>query len=59
MSETFSFDAWMARRRRMLDLTQRELAAHTNCALALFGGATAMRIQANSQADLWAASQSE
>jgi predicted ATPase/DNA-binding XRE family transcriptional regulator len=34
MSETFSFGEWMARRRRTLDLTQRELAAQTNCALA-------------------------
>ena len=34
MSETFSFGAWMARRRKALDMTQRELAARTNCALA-------------------------
>ncbi len=34
MSETFSFGAWMAQRRKTLDITQRELAAHTNCALA-------------------------
>jgi len=34
MSETFSFGEWMARRRRTLDMTQRELAVQTNCALA-------------------------
>src|SRR5260221_8435254 len=34
MSETFSFGAWMARRRKTLDITQRELAAQINCALA-------------------------
>jgi len=34
MRETFSFGEWMAQRRRTLDLTQRELAAQTNCALA-------------------------
>ncbi|MBC8159681.1 MAG: helix-turn-helix domain-containing protein, partial [Roseiflexaceae bacterium] len=34
MSETFSFGTWLALRRKALDLTQRALAAHTNCALA-------------------------
>src|SRR5262245_42634458 len=34
MSETFSFGEWMAQRRRALDMTQRELAAQANCALA-------------------------
>jgi predicted ATPase/transcriptional regulator with XRE-family HTH domain len=34
MSETFSFGEWMAQRRRTLDMTQRELAARTNCAVA-------------------------
>jgi predicted ATPase/transcriptional regulator with XRE-family HTH domain len=34
MSETFSFGEWVAQRRRTLDMTQRELAAQTNCALA-------------------------
>ncbi len=34
MSATFSFGAWLALRRKALDLTQRALAAHTNCALA-------------------------
>jgi transcriptional regulator with XRE-family HTH domain len=34
MSETFSFGAWMAQRRKTLDITQRELAAQINCALA-------------------------
>src|SRR5215212_1250202 len=34
MSATFSFGEWLALRRKALDLTQRALAAHTNCALA-------------------------
>jgi predicted ATPase/transcriptional regulator with XRE-family HTH domain len=34
MSEVFSFGEWMALRRKALGMTQRELAACTNCALA-------------------------
>lgn len=32
--ETYSFGDWLAQRRKSLDLTQRELAAQTHCALA-------------------------
>jgi predicted ATPase/transcriptional regulator with XRE-family HTH domain len=34
MSTIVSFGGWVARRRKLLDLTQRELAAHANCAVA-------------------------
>ncbi len=34
MSTIVSFGEWIARRRRLLDLTQREVAARANCALA-------------------------
>jgi class 3 adenylate cyclase/predicted ATPase len=33
MSEVFSFGAWVRRRRRALDLTREELAAHIGCAV--------------------------
>ncbi|MBC7813120.1 MAG: helix-turn-helix domain-containing protein, partial [Burkholderiales bacterium] len=34
MSETLFFGKWIAQRRKTLDMTQRELAAQTNCTLA-------------------------
>ena len=34
MSDIISFGEWMAKRRKILDMTQRELASQTNCALA-------------------------
>ncbi|MBL8161163.1 MAG: helix-turn-helix domain-containing protein [Anaerolineae bacterium] len=34
MSDIVSFGEWMAQRRKTLDMTQRELASQTNCALA-------------------------
>ncbi len=34
MNETIFFGRWIAQRRKTLDMTQRELAAQTNCALA-------------------------
>ena len=33
MSELFSFGAWVRQRRRALDLTRDELAAHIGCAV--------------------------
>jgi predicted ATPase/DNA-binding XRE family transcriptional regulator len=34
MTETYSFGAWLRQRRKALDMTQRELANRTSCALA-------------------------
>jgi transcriptional regulator with XRE-family HTH domain len=34
MSELFSFGAWVRQRRRALDLTRDELAAHIGCSVA-------------------------
>jgi predicted ATPase/transcriptional regulator with XRE-family HTH domain len=34
MTETYSFGAWLGQRRKALDMTQRELADRTSCALA-------------------------